>query len=282
MNPINNQSKPLVMKKMFLLIAEVSLVISLFIYGGLKAYGQDIIVKKSGDEIKSKVEQVLDTEIKYRKADNLTGPLYSISKSEVFMIRYANGTKDMFGNEPVPVTQEKKQEKKISITDSDLRPARNGTILAGVIAAPILGLGIAAGTIKNQNEVTIPMGSVATLILAIGVPIANHMSAKTRYATNVEGSKGLRIAGWVGYGLCLIDAVYMITVASSGGDVPSGPVYSTAIVGAATCIIFAVESNMVHNQASSLKKTTMVLPTISSVRDPNGHQYPTAGIRINF
>ena len=264
------------------LFTELSLLILLFIFTSVRAYGQDVIVKKNGDEIKAKVEQILDTEIKYRKADNLSGPLYSISKSEVFMVKYANGSKDLFGNETVPVQQEKKQEKKINISDSDLKPARNGTILAGAISVPILGLGIAAGAIRDNTAVTIPLGSVATLICAIGVPVAAHMAAKTRESTGVSGNKGLRITGWIGYGLALSDAVYMITVSASGGDVPSAPIYSTAILGAASCIIFAVESNMVYKQGSSLRKTTMVLPTLGTIRDQNGHQYPVAGIRINF
>jgi hypothetical protein len=58
--------------------------------------GQDVIVKKNGDEIKAKVEQVLTTEIKYRKFENLTGPLYSIGKPEILMIKYENGSKDTF------------------------------------------------------------------------------------------------------------------------------------------------------------------------------------------
>lgn len=69
--------------------------------------GQDIIVKKTGDEIKAKVEEVLDTEIKYRKFENLAGPLYSMPKAEIFMIKYENGSKDVFGGETqvaAPVT----------------------------------------------------------------------------------------------------------------------------------------------------------------------------------
>jgi hypothetical protein len=55
----------------------------------------DNIVLKSGDEIKAKVTEITSDEIKYKKCDNLTGPTYSINKSEVFLIKYANGTKDI-------------------------------------------------------------------------------------------------------------------------------------------------------------------------------------------
>lgn len=61
------------------------------------SYGQDIITNKSGEEIKTKVLEVTQTEIKYKKHGNTNGPTYTISKSEVFMIKYENGEKDVFG-----------------------------------------------------------------------------------------------------------------------------------------------------------------------------------------
>jgi hypothetical protein len=76
------------MKKNRILIIETCLILFLLIFPGLSIKGQDIIVKRNGEEIKSKVEQVLDTEIKYRKAENPAGPVYSVKKAEVFMIKY--------------------------------------------------------------------------------------------------------------------------------------------------------------------------------------------------
>ena len=59
---------------------------------------QDILILKSGDEIQAKVNEVGTKEIKYKKFSNLTGPVYTILKSEVFMIKYQNGSKDVFGD----------------------------------------------------------------------------------------------------------------------------------------------------------------------------------------
>ncbi len=68
---------------------------------------QDIILKKNGDEINAKIQEVGVNEIKYKKFDNLDGPVYTILKAEVFMIKYANGSKDVFTadtpNSNVPV-----------------------------------------------------------------------------------------------------------------------------------------------------------------------------------
>lgn len=60
------------------------------------AFSQDIITKKSGEDIQAKVLEVTTTEIKYKKFDNQNGPTFIILKSDVLMIRYENGTKDIF------------------------------------------------------------------------------------------------------------------------------------------------------------------------------------------
>src|SRR5271157_3508606 len=62
------------------------------------AFAQDIIVLKSGDEIKSKVIEITPTEIKYKKFDNLDGPTVVILKSEASLIKYANGTEDVMSS----------------------------------------------------------------------------------------------------------------------------------------------------------------------------------------
>jgi hypothetical protein len=57
---------------------------------------QDIITLKNGDEIKAKVQEVGLSDVKYKKFDNLTGPTYTLLKTEIFMIKYENGEKDIF------------------------------------------------------------------------------------------------------------------------------------------------------------------------------------------
>lgn len=81
--------------------------LSLLLFMSAAARSQDIIILKSGEEITSRVEEVLADAIKYRKFDNLTGPVYSIEKTKVFMIRYENGSKDVFTEEVTPAAQER-------------------------------------------------------------------------------------------------------------------------------------------------------------------------------
>jgi hypothetical protein len=62
-------------------------------------FSQDIIFLKNGNEIQSKVSEILTDLIKYKKWENQEGPMYSVIKSDVFMIKYQNGSKDVFNTE---------------------------------------------------------------------------------------------------------------------------------------------------------------------------------------
>jgi len=65
---------------------------------GITANAQDIIILKNGDEIKSLVQEIEYDYIKYKKFDNQTGPIYNMAKTEIFMIKYENGQKEVFSN----------------------------------------------------------------------------------------------------------------------------------------------------------------------------------------
>lgn len=72
------------------------LLVFLFVLCAASVSAQDVIVKKDGSTILSKVLEVGQEEIKYKKYDNLEGPTYTIQKSELQAINYQNGAKDTF------------------------------------------------------------------------------------------------------------------------------------------------------------------------------------------
>jgi len=79
------------MKKCYFLAA---LFFTLAVFAG----AQDMIVLVNGNMIEAKVEEISTTEIKYRRFDNLRGPLIIINKSEVFSIRYENGAVEVINS----------------------------------------------------------------------------------------------------------------------------------------------------------------------------------------
>lgn len=83
-----------------------------FLFTGVFAFCQDIIFKRNGDEIKAKVIEVTTTEVKYKKFTMPAGPTYSLLKSDIFMIKYPNGEKDLF--EDAKKTQNTEESKTVN------------------------------------------------------------------------------------------------------------------------------------------------------------------------
>ncbi|HNW89382.1 MAG TPA: fibrobacter succinogenes major paralogous domain-containing protein [Bacteroidales bacterium] len=82
--------------KLNLLLVNILIVLCLI---SQNAFSQDTIVLKNGKEIKAVVSDIEFEVIKYKKFENISGPNYTLKKSEISMIKYANGTKDVFGGE---------------------------------------------------------------------------------------------------------------------------------------------------------------------------------------
>jgi hypothetical protein len=71
-------------------------------------FAQDVIVMRSGEEIQAKILEVNETEVKYKKFDYQDGPTFIVSKSKIFMIKYADGSKDVFSETPTENQASKK------------------------------------------------------------------------------------------------------------------------------------------------------------------------------
>lgn len=63
---------------------------------------QDHIILKNGNTMEAKVTEIQSAGIKYKRVDNLNGPVYALPKSEVFMILYENGTKEVINDLSAP------------------------------------------------------------------------------------------------------------------------------------------------------------------------------------
>ena len=56
----------------------------------------DVITTREGDEIEAKVLEISETSIKYKLVNHMEGPIRSIAIEKVFMIKYGDGTKEVF------------------------------------------------------------------------------------------------------------------------------------------------------------------------------------------
>ena len=71
----------------------------------VKQFAPDIIIKNDKTEIKAKVLDIEQNDVKYKKSDNIDGPAYFIKKAEIMMISYADGKRWYSENEPTQQRQ---------------------------------------------------------------------------------------------------------------------------------------------------------------------------------
>lgn len=57
----------------------------------------DVLLLLDGTELPARVEEVTPELVKYRRLDNPMGPLLAIGRAQLFMIRFANGTREVMG-----------------------------------------------------------------------------------------------------------------------------------------------------------------------------------------
>jgi hypothetical protein len=110
-------------------------------------WSQDVLTLQSGEEVKVKVVEVTSNELKYKKFENLNGPVYNMSLKNVFMIAYENGSKDIFNSskyaddEVVNNSFDSYNEGKndASIYYKSYKACGTGTLVTSLLS-PLLGL----------------------------------------------------------------------------------------------------------------------------------------------
>ncbi len=95
----------------------------------------DEIILKNGKELNVKIVEINETKIVYKKCDNLTGSSFTKSKSDVFMILYSDGTKDIFVSDDKNESKKTSEEKNIPLMYGGM-----GLLFSTLIPIPFLGL----------------------------------------------------------------------------------------------------------------------------------------------
>ncbi len=107
----------------------------------------DNIIMKNGNEVKCKVLEIGTTEIKYKKCDNLSGPTYSISKQDVLMIQYANGTKEIMPQQEVSNNASSNQKNRADFSNAKNHPLAVWSLVSSLVGWFFFGIGVLLGII---------------------------------------------------------------------------------------------------------------------------------------
>ena len=161
---------------------------------GLQDVKCDTIVLKSGAIIIGRVEEIGQTELKYRKSNNLTGPIISLLKSDVLKILYSNGTSDFFNSFDSFNPSQGYNPNQINSSDNSLPVKTEGVGIVGFLSG-LVGLFIAS----------IPLGILA--VIFGGVSLSKIKNNPRKYK-----GRGLAIAAII---LGIIDVVVMLALLGS-------------------------------------------------------------------
>jgi hypothetical protein len=150
---------------------------------------QDYIFKKNGDEIKVKVVEILKSEVKYRKFDNLNGPIYSIDIADVFIIKYENGTRETFGQSNVSSNGSK--DAAISVNEKIIIPS--GTTVKVEIQTEVSSKSAKEGDVLSFST-TEALFAEGKLVAPVGSPVSGRITdAEKRKALGKPGTLSISI-----------------------------------------------------------------------------------------
>jgi hypothetical protein len=171
------------------------LLLLFFLFSFLQSsIAQDTLFRLSGESIGVKVLEITPLEIKYKLTSNLEGPTYTVLKSDVFMIEYANGSNDVFGvKSPTPKENAAKSDSLLLKEERNLRGyvggGTTGVVLGSVgLAVSVPFLIISLINIKSTGNAPI-IGSVFGTLMSVTALAAGISSLKKASAIRMRLAK---------------------------------------------------------------------------------------------
>ncbi len=154
-------------------------------------------------------------------------------------------------------------------------------------AAVVVGFGVVSAATYDTTALAISSGAIAFIAAAAGAPIVAVGGASARFDPSITGIPGLRIAGWVGYGLAMVTGAAMII---SGFFVTYSPALILAVsgLGAASLVCLSVDAFSSANGADEYIAShahaggPTVLPTLTLSRGPRGDLAPALALAGAF
>ena len=133
---------------------------------GLNPSDCDRIFKTDGEEIEAKIIKVGEERIRYKSCDFQNGPTRSIRKEDIFMIKYADGTKEVFTD----IDALKKNQTEAIKASEKKEDNTEGYWLIGFLLGIVLGifgLLIIAIAMKGQKRKRALGGALAGILAII-------------------------------------------------------------------------------------------------------------------
>lgn len=169
----------------------------------------DVLVFRDGTELRVKIKEVGQNEIKYQKCDLPDGPNYINRKSEIFMIKYANGTREVVRVEAQsPAQNTEIKSYKSTKFHRENHPLALASVISGglsLIIGYIALVALVAGVVTTGAIFILPF--LAGLIAVVTGKISLN---RIREQPDVFKGKGMAIPGFI-MGLVVVGIYLLFT-----------------------------------------------------------------------
>ena len=212
------------------------------------AFAKDVITKTDGTKLDAKVEEITETVVKYRKASNPNGPVYTIPISSVASVLYENGDMDTF-NESVSATKVP-SDQTTTLSDEELMQLADSQTLSTF-----------QSTFLSDAE------------------LLNIYNSKHNTSVLLrKKAKIYRLVGWIGGALIVSAGIGREIYNGSEGYSQGLAIGICAPIGALWCIGFNLKANSIIKKAKSMESYSEVIIENEIMRFDN--KSLTAGVNL--
>ncbi len=129
----------------------------------------DVMLLTNGEEISVKIIEITPTDVKFKRCDNLEGPIKMISKNYIFSITHLDGKKEVFKKEDgsIPVSTETSSKLNSTKNDSDDREMGLAIVSLAFGVLALLFISVFGSDFEDYYFFKIILGSLVGSILAI-------------------------------------------------------------------------------------------------------------------
>ncbi len=170
----------------------------------IRLQGQDTLYFKNKTTVVSQIVELNSTQLKYKRLDNLDGPLYVSEKKDIEYVVYKTGLKEVFDSSPNPTVANNETETKstMSLINGNMTSAKidanryfktnSMPFVIGVSAGCNIVLGLIPAVIYSSTEIK-PKN------LKMPNPSTKSFEYKLTYEREAEKIK--RKKAWRAYGI---------------------------------------------------------------------------------
>ena len=140
-----------------------------------------------------------------------------------------------------------------------------GYVSAGLIA--VLTAGVIATNNSDARDIAAVGGSATLVYTAASIPVIAFGGASARKNPAVRGVPALRLVGWIGYSVTMVNATALVILLVeneySSRLAQDLHIASVGVLGSATAVVFALDAGISASQAEKIDAASRAKVTLN-------------------